>query len=228
MSTAFRPIYILTGLVAALLLGFGVLADEVVEGATLNWDRSILLLLRVPGDPTSPIGPIWLQEAVRDITALGSFSLLSIIVVATVAHLFLVGRRSTAWFVAVAVVSGTAISTALKVVFDRPRPDLTGVARVFTSSFPSGHATVSAVVFLTLGAILADRAPTPRLRAYYLYVAAILTILVGVSRVYLGVHYPTDVLAGWLIGTAWALLCVGSAHLVSERRIMRKRQKTQV
>ncbi len=225
MSTPFRPIYILTGLVAALLFGFGVLADEVVEGATLNWDKSILLLLRVPGDPSSPIGPVWLQEAVRDITALGSFSILSIIVVTAVFHLFLVGRRSTGWFVAIAVVSGTAVSTVLKVIFDRPRPDLTGVARVFTSSFPSGHATVSAVVFLTLGAILADRAPTPRLRAYYLYVAAILTILVGVSRVYLGVHYPTDVLAGWLIGTAWAVLCVGAAHLVSEGRIMRKHQK---
>ena len=103
-------------------------------------------------------------------------------------------------FIAVAVVSGTVISSILKVLFDRPRPDLTGIARVFTASFPSGHATISAVVFLTLGALLAERAPTPRLGVYYLSVAAILAILVGVSRVYLGVHYPTDVLAGWAEG----------------------------
>lgn len=224
MSRVFRPIYLLTGLVAALLLGFGLLADEVVEGDTLNWDKSILLMLRVPGHPSEPIGPIWLQEAVRDITALGSFSLLTIIVLAVFVHLLLVGRSRTAWFIAVAVVSGTALSSVLKAVFDRPRPDLTGIARVFTASFPSGHATISAVVFLTLGALLAERASTARLRAYYLCVAATLAILVGLSRVYLGVHYPTDVLAGWLIGTAWALICVALARFMRERRSMRPRQ----
>lgn len=224
MSRVFRPIYALAGLFAALLLGFGLLADEVVEGSTLNWDKSILLLFRVPGHPTDPIGPVWLQEAVRDITALGSFSVLTIIVVTVVVHLFLMGRSRTALFIAVAVVSGTVISSILKVLFDRPRPDLTGIARVFTASFPSGHATISAVVFLTLGALLAERAPTPRLGVYYLSVAAILAILVGVSRVYLGVHYPTDVLAGWLIGTAWALLCVALAHYVREKRSTRARQ----
>lgn len=212
-----RSVYAGALVAAGLLGGFGLLADEVVEGDTLNFDNAVLLALRTPGDPADPIGPAWFEEAVRDVTSLGSFSVLGIIVVVVFAYLLLVGKQRTGWFMAFAVVGGTIISTVLKMLFDRPRPDLTGVAEVFTASFPSGHATVSAVVFLTIGAMLAEATPERRLKLFYIATAILLTMLVGVSRIYLGVHYPTDVLAGWSLGAAWALLCTTAAHFVRER-----------
>lgn len=201
------PLYIGALATASLLGGFGLIADEVVEGDTLNFDNAVLMAFRTAGDPTDPIGPAWVEEAARDLTALGSFSILTILVAVIAIYLLLTARARTAWFLVGAVVGGTIVSTVLKSLFDRPRPDLTGIARVFTASFPSGHATVSAVVYLTLGALLAGAAPSRRLRLFYLVTAILLTLIVGISRLYLGVHYPTDVLAGWSIGTAWALLC---------------------
>lgn len=213
-----RPSVYLGALAAAALLGgFGLIADEVVEGDTHDVDTAILMALRTPGDPTDPIGPAWFEEAVRDVTSLGSFSVLGIIVVVVFTYLLLVGKARTGWFMVSAVVGGTIISTVLKALFDRPRPDLTGVAHVFTASFPSGHATVSAVVFLTIGAMLAEATPERRLRLFYVATAILLTVLIGLSRIYLGVHYPTDVLAGWSLGAAWALLCTTTAHFVRER-----------
>ncbi len=189
------------------------IADEMVEGDTLALDQSILMLFRTPGAPADPIGPPWVEEAVRDITSLGSFSILIIIVTLTVLYLWLSGKSRTAWFLTAAVISGAIVSTLLKTVFNRTRPDIADVARVFTASFPSGHATTSAVVYLTLGALLASSTPYRRLKALYLGTAIFLTVLIGVTRLYLGVHYPTDVVAGWLVGAAWALLCWAVYHL---------------
>ena len=212
-----RRVYLGALVVAALLGGFGLIADAVTDGDTLGLDNAVLMALRTPGDPADPIGPAWLEEAVRDITALGSFSVLGIIVILVFAYLLLVGKHRTGWFMVFAVVGGTIISTVLKMLFDRPRPDFTGVAEVFTASFPSGHATVSAVVFLTIGAMLAEASPERQLKRFFVGVAIALTLLVGVSRIYLGVHYPTDVLAGWSLGAAWALLCTTAAHFLRER-----------
>ena len=217
-----RSVYAGALVAAGLLGGFGLLADEVVEGDTLNFDNAVLLALRTPGDPADPIGPAWFEEAVRDVTSLGSFSVLGIFVVVVFAYLLLVGKQRTGWFMVFAVVGGTIISTVLKMLFDRPRPDLTGVTEVFTASFPSGHATVSAVVFLTIGAMLAEATPEQRLKLFYIATAVLLTVLVGASRIYLGVHYPTDVLAGWSLGAAWALLCTTAAHFVRERTAARR------
>lgn len=212
-----RRVYLGALAAAALLAGFGLIADAVTDGDTLNLDTAVLMALRTPGDLADPIGPAWFEEAVRDITALGSFSVLGIIVLLVFTYLLLVGKQRTGWFMVFAVVGGTVISTVLKMLFDRPRPDLTGVAEVFTASFPSGHATVSAVVFLTIGAMLAEASPERQLKRFFVGVAIGLTVLVGVSRIYLGVHYPTDVLAGWSLGAAWALLCTTVAHFVRER-----------
>lgn len=199
---------IIAALVVAALVGaFGLLADEVLEGDTLNFDLAILNWFRVPGDPTQMIGPTWLQEAVRDMTSLGSFSLLGLITIVVVVALLLQHKARTGWYLAACVVGGAILSTVLKDLFNRPRPDLPAVARVFTASFPSGHATESAVVFLTIGVLLAESTVERPLKAFYLGVAIFLTLLVGVTRIYLGVHYPTDVLAGWMLGTAWALIC---------------------
>lgn len=211
---------------AALLAAFGLLADEVVEGDTLRFDNAILMLFRDPTAPAVPLGPGWLFEAARDITALGSFSVLGIIVAGIVLQLLLTGAKRTALFVLIAVIGGTVISTGLKALFDRPRPDLTGAVEVFTASFPSGHATVSAVVYLTIGAILAQRDPRVSVRIFYIAVAALLTFIIGCSRVYLGVHFPTDVLAGWSLGTAWALLCFGVALILEIDKQPQERPET--
>jgi undecaprenyl-diphosphatase len=125
-----------------------------------------------------------------------------------VVYLLLAGKRATALFVIAAVVGGMLLSTALKIGFERPRPDLVPAAtRVYTASFPSGHAMLSAITYLTLGALLARVEERRRVKAFLIGVAVTLTMLVGISRVYLGVHWPSDVLAGWCVGAAWAALC---------------------
>ena len=193
--------------IAALLLAFGLLAEEVIEGETLPLDQNLLLALR-PGNPGVPIGPPWLPEAARDISALGSTIVLGILLLAVVGYLLLTQRRAAAWLMLGAVSSGVALNSVLKFSFARPRPDLVVPAvRVFTASFPSGHATMSAITYLTLGALLARTHSETPVRIYFMTLAGMLTVLVGLSRIYLGVHYPTDVLAGWCIGTAWAMGC---------------------
>jgi undecaprenyl-diphosphatase len=207
------PVYLGAIAIALLVGGFGMIADEMVEGDTLAFDRAILLLFRSPGNPADPLGPPWLEEAMRDITSLGSFPILIILVTLTVLYLLMSGMRRTGWFLAAAVVGGAIVSTVLKELFNRTRPDITDVTRVFTASFPSGHATTSAVVYLTIGALLAGATDLRRLKVLYLGGAIFLTVVIGITRLYLGVHYPTDVLAGWAIGTAWALLCWAAYHL---------------
>ena len=184
------------------------LAGEVMEGDTHAFDRMLLLGLRTPGNPADPVGPAWLGIAARDITSLGGYPVLVLVTLAVIGFLLIVGKRHAALLVVVAIGGGTLLSSGLKGLFDRPRPDLVPHAvEVYTMSFPSGHATLSAVTYLTLGALLARVHPQRRVRAYLLGVAVLLAVLIGASRVYLGVHWPTDVLAGWCVGAAWAMLC---------------------
>jgi undecaprenyl-diphosphatase len=195
-------------LVLGLALGFAELAGRVLEGDTQRFDERILASLRDPADPERPIGPRWLHGAALDITALGSATVLGLTVLAVCGFLALQGLFRYAVFVLVSSVGGWFLNAALKAVFSRPRPDIVPHLReVMTLSFPSGHALTSAAVFLTLGVLLMRVAQRPLTRFYCLGVAMLATALVGASRVYLGVHYPTDVLAGWLIGLSWALLC---------------------
>ncbi len=201
-----RPPYILIALVGLLVWGFVSVADEVSEGETSAFDTAVTSIFREPANPTDPIGPVWVEEAVRDITALGSFPVLGLIVAVTVIFLFMSGRPRTGIFVGVSVIGGTLLSNGMKAFFDRPRPDVEAVARVFTASFPSGHATLSAVTYLTLGLLLSETAARP-LKAFWLGLGIVLALMIGVSRIYMGVHFPTDVLAGWCIGGAWALVC---------------------
>lgn len=195
--------------VAALLLVFDFIVDEVMEGSTSNFDRYVVLLFRGGNDNSfGPAGPLWVREMARDVTSLGSFVVLGIITLAVASYLLLTGGRAAALLVVVAVVGGMAINSLLKIQFARPRPDLfVPAAKVFTASFPSGHAALSAITYLTLAALLARMTASHRLRYYLMALAVTLTFLIGVSRVYLGVHYPTDILAGWCIGSAWALMC---------------------
>lgn len=198
-------------IVSGLILAFLRLADVVVEGETEAFDNAILMAFRDPTNVDRVIGPVWVHEMVRDITALGSFSLLGLCVVGVCIYLLMQKLKAEAMLVVFSVLGGTVLSTVLKMTYDRPRPDLTAMSQQFTASFPSGHAMLSAVTFLTLGALLARLAPNRALRVYAFSAAVFLTLIVGTSRVYMGVHYPSDVLAGWCLGAAWALLCSAAA-----------------
>jgi undecaprenyl-diphosphatase len=211
------PLLAILAITSGLILAFLQIADEMIEGEMEAFDRTILMAFRDPADLERLIGPRWVHEMVRDITALGSFSLLGLIVLAVCSYLYLARMRSAAAFVLISVLGGTALSTVLKMGYNRPRPELTTMSEQFTASFPSGHAMLSAVTFLTLGALLARLAPTNRLRVFSIGGALFLTLLVGLSRLYLGVHYPSDILAGWCLGSAWALAC-SSVALVLQRR----------
>lgn len=187
---------------------FAELADAMVEGDTREIDQLVLLAFRSADDLSDPLGPRWLEEMMRDFTALGSVGVLTTLSVTVVGFLALTGRRYAARMVMYSLLSGVLVSHLLKWGFDRPRPDLVSHGMtVYTQSFPSGHAMLSALVYLTLGALLARTESDPRVKVYLLTVAALLTVMVGVSRLYLGVHWPTDVLAGWVVGAGWALVC---------------------
>lgn len=204
--------------IASLVLAFGHIAEEALDGDASKFDRDVLLFFRSAGDLADPIGPPWLEEAARDLTALGSYTVLGIVVSAVVVYLFMAGQRTAALWLLAAVVGGVLLSNVLKLTFERPRPDLVPhVVRVFTSGFPSGHATLSAITYLTLGALLAGLHDSLRFKIYFLGLAILLTVAVGVSRVYLGVHYPTDILAGWCIGAAWAAFCWTVFHAMQRR-----------
>ena len=191
---------------AVLLFVFAVLADEVAEGDTRAFDERVLLALRAAGDPADPIGPRWFEEMMRDFTAIGGTGVLVLMVLAVAGFLTLTGKGHAALAIIVAVSGGTLLSQTMKWAYARPRPELVPHgAEVYTASFPSGHAMMSAIVYLTLGAMLARTQSSQAVKAYIISVAIFLTVLVGTSRVYLGVHWPTDVLAGWALGALWAI-----------------------
>jgi undecaprenyl-diphosphatase len=195
-------------LAAGGLLLFVELSGDVLEGDTRTFDETILLAFRNPADPSDPIGPGWVEEMMRDVTALGSTVVLTFVSLGVAGFLHMTGKRGAALLVIAAVIGGSLLSSGLKIGFERARPDLVPHgAAVYTKSFPSGHSFLSAVVYLTLGALLARVQPKRRLKIYLLGLAALLTVAIGLSRVYLGVHWPTDVLAGWTVGATWALLC---------------------
>ncbi len=205
-------------LIALFGWAFVEIAGKVVDGDTMRLDRAILLAFRLPSDPSVPIGPGWVQEAGRDLTGLGGNAILILITASTVIYLALTGRRHAALFVLVAIGGGTLIATLLKLGFARARPDVVPHGmQVYTASFPSSHAMLSAVTYLTIGALLARIHASVPVKLFFLGLALFLTVVVGISRLYLGVHWPSDVLAGWCLGTAWACLCWYVA-LVLQRR----------
>ncbi len=200
--------FALLGLIAALLASFGRIASMIVNGNTYAFDERLLLALRDPSDPADPIGPAWLENVMRDITSLGSFTVIILMTLVVVGYLLIDGKRAAAAFVLAATSGGIALSEILKALFARPRPELVAhLVDVNSTSFPSGHAMLSAVTFLTLGALLTRVQGSRRLKIYIVSIAILLTIAVGGSRVYLGVHWPTDVLAGWCAGASWAIGC---------------------
>jgi len=215
-----RPVaaFALGALAGAAFLAFGAVADEVSERETYALDRAILLAMRSPGDVSDPIGPPWLEEVGRDLTALGGHALGGLFTLAAGGYLWLAGRHRTAVLLVGSIASGELLSNALKAVFQRPRPDLVAhYSIVQTSSFPSGHSMMAAIAYLTAGALIARAEPKRRVKVFVMVLAVLLTVLTGVSRVYLGVHWPSDVVAGWLAGAGWAAVCWSLAGVLQSR-----------
>ena len=210
------------GLVAVVsTLAFVLLAGEVVEGDTRAFD----LLLLHTAQSLQAAHPRWF-EPVRDFSGLGSTAVMTVLTTLTVGYLALVSLRTSALLVAASVFSGALCVKVLKVAFGRARPDTAYAELVATTlSFPSGHATMSAVVFLTLGALVAHTRTRWIERLYILGAAAVMTLLVGMSRVALGVHWATDVLAGWAFGSAWAIAWLLWAGFVERRRLSKQNEK---
>ncbi len=203
------------GLILALLAISGAawalvqLIDSVIiEQGTQQLDERIIVGLRNPNNLADPIGPPWLEEMGRDLTALGGVVVQLLLVLAVGGYLLLRRAYRALLFMLLAIGGGLLVSLVAKGMFDRPRPALVPHGSlVYTSSFPSGHSMTSTITYLTLAVLLARIESENRVKAFLLMNAALFSILVGASRVYLGVHWPTDVLAGWCMGLIWALLC---------------------
>jgi len=209
-----RPL-LAAGLMLLFALGFAHLGHEVGGGEAYGFDQRLLLAaqsLRAahPG----------LTEVMRDITALGSTAVLVLVISLTVVYLLLSGHRGRAGLLALSAISGTGLLYFFKSLFARARPDAAFADAVVSGwSFPSGHTSMSAIVFLTLGSLLAAMRVRQRERVFILSTAVLLTVLVGISRVMLGAHWASDVLGGWSFGAAWALLCLMLARLLQRWRL---------
>jgi undecaprenyl-diphosphatase len=216
----------LVAVLAGGVWAFLELADAVAEGELRRVDEGILLAMRNPADRSDPLGPRWFEEVGRDFTALGGVAVLTLFTLAAAGYLWLARKPRAVAFLLVATVGGQVLSVLLKHGFARPRPDLVPHgAFVYTASFPSGHAMMSAVTYFTLGALLARVLPRRRMKFFVLAWALVLTGLTGTSRVYLGVHWPSDVLAGWSVGASWAVGCWLLADWLSRHRARPRREE---
>ncbi|MEI4484961.1 phosphatase PAP2 family protein [Frigidibacter sp. MR17.14] len=208
-------VFAFVALVSGAVWVFVEVAEEVAAGETHAFDEAVLLWMRNATDRALPAGPAWLETVMRDITALGGVTVLGMLVASVVGILWFQSRHRTAIFLLVAVAGGQLFSNIAKAIFDRPRPDLVPHGTLVTSaSFPSGHSMMSAVIWLTLAAMVARTEPSRPLRIYLMSMAILITVLVGISRVYLGVHWPTDVIGGWAAGLAWAMGCTALAKII--------------
>ncbi len=211
---------LVVAIAAGAAWGFVAVADAMSEGESHAVDRYIVTALRDAGDPANPVGPRWFEEVARDVTGLGGVAVVTLMSLAVLAYLLLRRAYTNAIVIAIAVVGAQLASTLLKIGFGRPRPDLVPhLAQVYTASFPSGHAMVSTAVYLTFATQLATLHRDHLIRGYLIAIALVLVVLIGASRVYLGVHWPTDVLAGWAAGGTWALLVwAGTRFYASQRQ----------
>ena len=199
---------------------FAVIAAAVSSGATMPFDRAILLSLRDPKAYFHPVGPVWLFETMRDITALGSVAVLTVFTLGLAGYWYLSQRRGPAALLIGAAAGVLILNDVLKSVFDRPRPDASlQLAHVFSSGFPSGHSACSAAIYFSAAILLSDPSANRRVRIFTICTAAVLVVLIGFSRIYLGVHYPTDVLAGWCVA---AVVTAALFPLLNQMRSARR------
>ncbi|MEW4570779.1 phosphatase PAP2 family protein [Tautonia sp. JC769] len=202
---------------------FLALADEVVEGESDRFDRAVVRMFRTAEDPGDAIGGPEIEELVRDLTALGGVAVITLVTASAVGFLVMDRKGHAAILVLVATVGGQLISSGLKAYYDRPRPEIVPhLMHAARGSFPSGHSLLAAVTYLTIGALMAQMVRRRRLKVFIIGVALVITMMVGVSRVYLGVHYPTDVLGGWTLGLIWATLCSLAAQWLQRRGMVER------
>ena len=211
-----------------LLFVFLKLASEVMEGDTQGMDTRIVRALRKADDPSKPIGPAWMESVLEDLTALGGPTVTWLVILSLSGFLLLETKYRTALFVFVTAASGDLLNHAIKGLFSRARPTVVPHLRdAFSTSFPSGHSMESAIVYLTLAAMLMRILDGRVAKAYCLGLALLITFLVGASRVFLGVHYPTDVIGGWIIGLFWATLCwLAAQHYEVRAGLRAERRKS--
>lgn len=205
-------------IVAAGVMTFVELADDMTEADGRAFDQAVLLALR-PNGSADGWGPPWLETAALDLTSLGGIAVLGLFAVIVVLFLILQRKRLSALLLVLGLAGGVALSEGLKAFFGRDRPPAAWQAvETINASFPSGHALLSAVFYLSIGVMLTRAFPKRRFKAYVLGVALLLTLIVGLTRVYLAAHWATDVLAGWSVGAAWAMALWLVAYAVQRRQ----------
>jgi undecaprenyl-diphosphatase len=214
----------LLALSALLVIGLGVslfagLAEEMREGDGQAFDQWILSAMRPNADPADAWGPAWLEIAANDLTALGAVSVLILFAAIAVIFLVLQKKRLSALLLVLGLAGGVGLSEGLKAVFGRARPpEVFQAVETINASFPSGHALLSTVFYLSLAVTLARAFPARRLKGYIIGVGVMLAVLVGLTRIYLGAHWATDVFAGWSIGAAWAMALWLVSYAVARRQ----------
>lgn len=202
------PVLIALFTIMLSLWGFAFLTTVALQQEPHEFDRALLLSMRNAADLSDPLGPPWVEEIGRDFTALGGNAILILLTLAVIGYLLLDKKPRIVVVVLIATLGALTANNLLKKAIDRNRPDLVPHgSHVYTASFPSGHSMLAASTYLTLGALLARLQRRRIIKAYILLVCIGITLLVGISRVYLGVHWPSDVLAGWAAGAGWALSC---------------------
>ncbi|HEY5895828.1 MAG TPA: phosphatase PAP2 family protein [Chthoniobacterales bacterium] len=201
---------------------FVAVTDEVREEEPHSTEKQIMRALRRADDPSQPIGPSWIKPASIELSALGSGSVLTLITAIAVGYLLMERNTAGAAFVLLATAGGAVLSQLLKAAFARDRPNVVPHLAAFTNtSYPSGHTMLSTIVYLTLAMVIAETLGARQRKLYVLAAALLIAFLVGVSRVVIGVHYPTDVLAGWTAGSVWALLCLLAVMWLKRRGLLR-------